>query len=426
MTRRVLNGFFRQKFIRDVGLNGISTAIVAIAVLAINTLIGRYYGPEALGIYNTSLSLYIIFSMVSVLGIPHSILKRSSEVPDNREALSRVSSSGLIIVVLATLFFVCGLYCVLKWAYSPADSKILSAFMVMLPAVWFASINKCCRALFNGIRDIKSCSLIELTRWLGILGFVCVAVFFERPMEFVFRGFLFVEVVLSLACLFRLVKHVDLFNGFLISDVLSHLSFGLKSVLGSSLLVLNDRMTVLILAFLLSYEEVGVFSFAFELSKGLLALTQVIQTNFNPIISRRTASNDIEGLLEDIRRIKGVVSKLAGVIFITSLFCYPIYLIGFVEDASFYDSIGVFYILLVGVSFALMYFWMGSILTMAGYPGDSFIRNLIFLVCTVVFNFTLIPVLGIYGAAVATSATYFVRIFTLKFFVTRRLGIQLD
>lgn len=426
MTRRVLQGFIRQKFIRDVGLNGISTAIVAIAVLAINTLIGRYYGAEALGIYNASLSVYIIFSMISVLGTPHSILKRAAEVSDNREALSRVSSSGLLIGGGASLVFICGLYGALKWGFAVADSKILSAFMLMVPAVWFASINKCCRAVFNGIRDIKSCSLIELTRWLGILGFVCVAVFFERPMEFVFRGFLFVEVFLSLACLLHLVKYVDLFSGFKLKDFLSHFSFGLKSTLGSSLLVVNDRMAVLILAFLLSYREVGIFSFAFELSKGLLALTQVIQTNFNPIISKRSASNDFDGLANDIRRIRRVVSKLAGVIFIASLFCYPIYVIGFMNDVSFYDSIGVFYILLVGVSFALMYFWMGSILTMAGYPGDSFIRNLIFLICTVVFNFTLIPLFGIYGAAVATSATYFVRIYTLKVFVARRLEIQLD
>lgn len=269
------------------------------------------------------------------------------------------------------------------------------------------------------------CSLIELTRWMGILVFVVVAAYADRPIESIFRGFLIVELVLSIVCLSRLRRHADVLLGFTLKDIFYHLSFGLKSLLGSSLLVVNDRLTVLILASLLSNREVGVFSFAFEVCKGLLAFTAVIQTNFNPIISKHSASGNYAALQNDIRRIQSVVSKLAGVVFILAAAGYPVYVTMFMGDAAFYDSIGIFYVLLVGVSFAIMYFWMGGILTMAGYPGDSIPRNIIFLLCTVMFNVILIPFMGVYGAAVATSATYFVRIFTLKVFVSRRLGISL-
>lgn len=425
MIGRLLGRLRHHKFIRDVGLNAMATALVAVSVLVINTLVGRVYGPEALGIYNTALSIYIILSIISVLGVPNSILKKSAEVQDDREALNRVFSSGLVIGVSSSLVMVGSIYAFLKWGISKADSGIVDAFTLMVPAIGFASINRCCRAFFNGVRDIKTCSLIELTRWLGILIFVAGAVYAERPFESIFRGFLLVEFILSLVCLIRLRKHANPFSGFVAGDLGDHFKFGIKSVLGSSLLVVNDRLTVLILASLLSHREVGIFSFAFEVSKGLLAFTTVIQTNFNPIISKHTASGNLGALTNDIRRIQFVVSKLAGVIFVMAAGGYPVYIMMFMGDAGFYGSIGIFYILLVGVSFAIMYFWMGGMLTMAGYPGDSIPRNIIFLSCTVVFNVILIPFFGIYGAAFATSATYFVRIFTLKIFVARRLGISL-
>ena len=108
-----------------------------------------------------------------------------------------------------------------------------------------------------------------------------------------------------------------------------------------------------------------------------------------------------------------------------SIILYPIFIKSVLQKEALHASIPVFYILVLGNGSASLFFWCGGILSMAGFPEDYLIRNIILLFSNIILNFILIPILGILGAAIATSATYFISIYTLKIFVQKRLYIDL-
>ncbi|MCB0321035.1 MAG: hypothetical protein KDD60_08925, partial [Bdellovibrionales bacterium] len=77
-----------------IGWNLISVVFIGCAGLFINLCIGRVYGAEELGVFNQVLSLYLVFSQLSVGGFMFSTLSLCGEHREGREEVSRIVSAG--------------------------------------------------------------------------------------------------------------------------------------------------------------------------------------------------------------------------------------------------------------------------------------------------------------------------------------------
>ncbi len=64
-----------------VAWNVASLAVLAVAGIALNVLIGRVYGPAALGVFNQVMGAYVLFSMAAAGGINYSLLRAVAAAP---------------------------------------------------------------------------------------------------------------------------------------------------------------------------------------------------------------------------------------------------------------------------------------------------------------------------------------------------------
>lgn len=420
--KKILN----KKFSKDVFLNGLSILCISLNVLLVNTIISKYYGVDKLGIYHISLSIYIVASVFIVFGIPNSLLKYSSEIKDERAKLSNLVSSGILLIVFFSALMVVVIYYVLAFNFLKLPIDVLPPLKIMLVSLPLFSINKGYRGFYNGIRYMKTYALVEFCRWLIISIFIVCCIIFQKDFITIFYSFLLAESLILLFLFIYSGKQIDFTFRNKKETYIRHLSFGIKTILGGSLLIVNNKIDVLLISFLTSNNyAVGVYAFAAEIAKGVLYFSNIVQINFNPIISRLCADNNILQLKDYVKKIgRAMVIILLPLLLIIAVI-YPLYVSLMFENQKYVDSIPIFYILLSGVGFGALFFWGGTILSMAGFPQDSIKRNSMLIVCNIVLNIALIPLFGITGAAFATSFTYLFRVLTLEYYLKKRLGINL-
>ena len=81
--------------------NYVALGILGVSGLAINFLIGGYYGAVALGVFNQAYAVYVLVSQIAVMGIHHSTLKYVAEHSGKSETIAPIIRSSLI---LSTIF----------------------------------------------------------------------------------------------------------------------------------------------------------------------------------------------------------------------------------------------------------------------------------------------------------------------------------
>ena len=110
---------------------------------------------------------------------------------------------------------------------------------------------------------------------------------------------------------------------------------------------------------------------------------------------------------------------------IAAVFIYPIGLDIFVKDTDFNQSLWIFGILMIGVTINAFYRPFLGILLQGDRPGQHTLMVGILVVINFIGNIILIPLLGIYGAAIATACVYALEGLLIKYYSKKLLGIHL-
>ena len=85
------------KFGQDVLWNIASFGVMAACGVAINLIIGRWYNPEALGVFNQTYSVYIIVSQFAVAGVHLSVVKYVAQYAHDASIYRTINTAGLIL-----------------------------------------------------------------------------------------------------------------------------------------------------------------------------------------------------------------------------------------------------------------------------------------------------------------------------------------
>ena len=183
----------------------------------------------------------------------------------------------------------------------------------------------------------------------------------------------------------------------------SALSLGLRGQLGDLATFFNYRLDVFIVNFFLGPAQVGLYSVGVVISEGLWQVPQAAAVALFP----RTARTIERGAAEFTCLITRQVLSLALVLGIALAIACPI-LIPFLFGARFNPAIAVIWWILPGTIALSLGKVISADLAARGKPEFSSIFAVISLAVTVALDFLLIPPMGIQGAALASSAAYFV------------------
>lgn len=410
-----------------VAWNVASLAVLAVAGIALNVLIGRVYGPAALGVFNQVMGAYVLFSMAAAGGINYSLLRAVAAAPRDPAHVAGAVVGALpptiVLAAVVSAIFYLSRGLVAELVDSPGVAVGMEA---AAPGLFCFALNKQLLAIVNGLSRMRAFAIYQALRYLLILmgfGLVYRLGWPSDSLSFVWtfaEGILLVvlAVEVGLTVAWRRARGV-------LAWTREHFGYGVRSALSAMLLELNAKVDIWMLGVWLDDGSVGVYSLAANLAEGFYQLVVVLQNNFNPILAAafaRGAAGEVETFVARSRR--WVVPAFAAAA-LAAIALYPWTLPLLAEAPEFAASWTPFAILAGAIGLLAAWLAFGNLLLMASRPGWNTILMSATVAANVVANAIFIPRLGIAGAAVGTAIAFAVFALLLVLLARREAGVRL-
>ncbi len=419
-----------DRFRRDVAWNVGGIAVLAASGVLLNAIIARAYGAAALGVFNQVMAAYVLVSQLAAGGVNLSALKSIAERPEDRERTTAIAVGSLVLVLAlgaASALVYWGLREPLaRWLDSPgvADGIAISA-----PGLFFFAINKVLLSIVNGLRRMRSFAACTALRYalipVGLL--VWIARDPERAkgdgLAFVFtfsEGILFLVLAALVARQLRFPV-----GGAWKAWLAPHLAYGAKSLASGMLLELNAKVDVWMIGVYLADKDVGVYAMAAMVAEGIYQVLVVLQNNCNPRIARQIATQELDGLRDLVRRVRGRTYLGMAAVAVVAALAFPTFVDLLAANRGYETAQVPFALLAAGIVLASGYIPFGQTLLMAGFPGWHSFFMIATVAVNVAGNVLLVPRLGISGAAAATAISMVASVFLLKGLVRAKVGVRI-
>ena len=427
-ARDALRRWTQGRFRRDVLWNFGSLAVLGVSGLALNVLIGAFFGAASLGVFNQVMAIYIVFSQAAVGGVDRSVLRATAESADDRERVTRVFLGALppalLLAALSTLAF----WATRDWVANGLleSPGVAVGIAWATPGLFFFALNKVMLALTNGVRRMRAFAVYNALRFVLILVALVIAISLGWPGERLGFVFTFAEGLLFLVLVVEVgLQLVRTRTGTLLRWSRDHLRYGVKSALSGMLLELNAKVDVLMVGYFLDDARVGIYSFAAILAEGIFQVLVVLQNNYNPLLARLIAERRMDELGEMTRKGKRAAWLLMTAACGVAVLGYPLYVMLVGEREEFWESWLPFSVIMAGMWIASGYMPFAQTLLMANRPGWHTGMMIGIVGSNALFNYLLIPRLDILGAAAGTGLTLLVSALLLVAMVRWRTGVRL-
>ena len=185
---------------------------------------------------------------------------------------------------------------------------------------------------------------------------------------------------------------------------------GIKAFLGGFFIFLLIRFDIFLIKKYETLAELGIYSLAANFVTLLQSFSNVVGSLMLPKFAAKS-QNAQDNILTLKRMILIFSSLFIFVVIVFTLFGRPV--ISAVYGIDFVRSADVFALLLPAVLFLSIGSLINSFFWSKGFPTITIILPIIALSVNIILNILLIPKIGIMGAAIATSISYFIWLISL-------------
>lgn len=378
-----------------------------------------------MGIFSQALAVYTIFSLFAVLGLNSSVIKHVAEYKENFIHVQEIFSSASVIALFFSIL-ITGLVVLLTYIFPSIffNLEVTEATRFICLGLPFFTQNKIFMALTNGLRHMKTYSIIQSCRWIFIIVIIALLILLKQNFNYILLSFLFTEIILFF---FFLIFYFKYFTLNLKNTIWfkRNMIFGSKSVFLGVLSETNNKIDIFFISFFLTNYDVGIYSFASTIVKGFLSISSVVQLNVNPIVSDLWTKKDIIALKQYTSRISKIMLLVISPLLILAAIAYPIFINLFMKDSSYLDSLPIFYILLAGVFLPAVYYFAGSYLSMSNHLNVALKNMLTIIVFNAISCAIFISIFGFYGAAISTACTYIFSVSLMHFLIKKKMNFNL-
>lgn len=417
-----------DKFSIDSLFNLMSVGFGGILYILINTIILRYYGEDVLGAFNLSYAIYIIIAQIAVFGIHLSVQMHIPKFFKEPSRMNEIMTSSLVLTLLLSVGVVALVYPFLGYLASFFDSKMLeNGLFYCLWGIVFFSLNKVLLAYVNGVRKMKAFAIFTFLRFLFMFGFLLGIIFTDKTPILITGIFALTELLLFiLLIIYTLIYFRVKINANVWAFVKKHFQFGKSAFLGNLLLDINTRVDVIMLGYLMTEKEVGIYSFVLAVSEGVMQIPTVFRNNINPIITKASVMKNVSEKLEKILQ-KNVRSfyKIIGGIALATIVLYPVglYILGI--EAYFMVYWALYAILVFGIVLSAGYLPFSMLFNQMHLPNIQSLLFFILFLANVVGNFVFINLFGLYGAAIGTALSYVSMVFFIRLLAKKYCNLRI-
>ena len=413
---------YKSKFANDTGFTIGSHLLVGICGLILNTLIGSFYGVRNLGIFNQALSIYMILTLVANFGVQTSAQKFGAQHSKDANHLKIVFSSAVFATLLSSAAIVMPFVLYLKFFPSVYNNKALldTVFILVFAAPFFA-LNKTMNNFLVGIRKVKTYALIRLLRWFLIV-FICLCISLKSfSFRYIPYSFVFSEVIITVSLLVELRRY---FTYSKTKWYMSHLSFGVKSILSEFVATLHSRFPILLIGYSLGNEAAGYYSYIEVFAYSILMISGAVQKNFNTLFTNLWYSGNYNKVFEKIREVFNVLLRSVLPLLILIFVLYYIYT-KLLMNSAYLDHIETIILLLVASGLRYIIGPFSTFLIMTGHLYGNLLRTLVYLAVNLVAMLLLISTVGLIGVPIALIISELANFLLIQSLYNKYISINL-
>ena len=407
--------------------NYLSLIFLGISGLFLNLIIANFYDPSTLGIFNLAITFYFLISMIGSGGVNYSVLYSLSKSKKYRRNKSIVSGAVIPVLFTSIITAILFLKSITQISVLFNSDDLYKGLISIVPAIFFGSLNKVLLyGIYNGLRKMKEFAFFQTLRYIIIL--FNLILFINSPLEgpYISSILSITEFILFQLMIFRVNKFISFLTSRIWNEwSLRHLNFGIKAVFSGLVNESNTKVDIIMIGLLLNDKDVGIYSFAALFIEGYIILIKVFKDIYNPIFSEKLKLIDNLEFSKIANKVKYKTYLISAIIAILLLLVYSIFNNYILLPQKYYGSFLPFIILLIGIFFSSGYIPFQEIFTMGNRPSLNTLYMICFISVNIIFNFTLIPVFGVNGAALATSLAYLFAAILNSLMVNRYLKIKI-
>jgi len=434
---------FQVKSSKILTINLLSILFMGITGLAMNSLILIIYDVNHLGVFNQTLSIYIIISQIASMGIHFSILKETAAI-DNSIGNFEKNSINIISAIIATSLSA-SLTAIILFLIAPAISNLFqspnlqNSLKIAALSLFFYALNKTLINVINGKNLMLEYGKLQLLRYASLLFFFLILTYIKINPDYLFLSFLFTELILLFTSIFILKNYQYLNFTFtnlieIKSSIRKHLGFGLKGFSSGLLIELNSRVGILSLGIFCSDSVVGKYSLCSFFIEGTTQVYTLLR-NFNAPKLAQMLHEKSYLQIKAFFKIYAIKQRFFSFFFSLSiilLFILYGHLYLSSKDFIFKELFITLTILLFGQIINSPFYAFDNIFILTGLPGQHSIFLTISCGLNFLFNLFFIPFFQsietpeIYAASIGTSISIIISIIIYKYTVNNKLGLNLN
>lgn len=391
----------------DLAFNYASLGVLAVSGLVMNLVVVRLAGEAALGVFNQAFAIYIAASQLAVGGVHISVLRSVAQTtPESAEQAAVIASGvalslGLGCSVGALTWLTRGF-----WAWALDSQAVADSLSFVAPALAFFAMSKTLLATFNGLERMRLFAVLSALRFVILIAVLTFLAWRGSPAAHLSASLLISEICVALAagtCL-ALTRRVRASN-IQQSWIRHHLAFGARGLLSGVFIELNTRIDVLLIGAFSSDRDAGRYTLAAVFAEGLYQCLVVVKNQMNPALAKLLLENQTAQIIALVRRAWRYLYPGIFAVYLLGLLALYVMLESFLDVSQPGQIIACYAIVGLGVLAVAGFVPFDSVLLHAGKPEYHTLFTFLIVATNALLNVALIPLLGIVGAALATSLT---------------------
>lgn len=418
--------------------NLVAFAFIALGGAAVHILLGRFYGADVLGAFNQALTVYIVLSQLTVLGVHFYVLREvslassieaASETETERRAnVARIALAGLAAVTMLSLPIAAGGVIAEPWVArlfaSPGTGTAWFWLALTLP---FFSANKILFATINGLERLRVLAVLNASRYLLlalallIFGTLGLSPFSLTSIFLVSEVLLLMIGLIALFDIFRASRFGDRWRR-MIGD---SLSFGSRSFMSGAFAELNTRVDILVIGIFMSDRAAGIYSISALIFEGISQIAVAMRNIVNPRIARGIEEGEQADLRRYLLKFGLLTAGLVAAAAIIAIAGFPLFVDIILADPTFDAGFAALVILLSGLTLSAAFIMLDFLPVLSGHPTMQSVFKGAVVALNLVFNIALVPLYGIEGAAFGTCLALLVSALLLIAISHRYLDLRL-
>lgn len=371
------------------------TMIIGVFVTAI---VARYFGPVLFGQFHYALSFVALFTAISSLGLDTLSVKAIVDEEYDQGTILCTSllmriSGGLLLIFLAAIII---------RVLEPGDSYLHLLVFIMSLAMAFKSL-EVIEYWIQAKQKAKISSTIRIAAYFLYSGLKVALVLLGGNLIHYALIHLVDVIIIGLALIVAYFMYRDSLSRWKID-----LNYAKKVLSISWYLILSGLMgtiymqidKVMLGSMLSTTLEVGVYSAAVAVASMWYFIPMAVITSFKPIIMSKK-NNDEAGYLESVQLLYTIVAWM-GIVFGVIILLLSNIIIGVLYGPDYIKAASILSISIWAGTFAILGSARGVWIVTEGLQRYTVVYASLGVVVNVMLNYWLIPLLGGYGAAIAT------------------------